>query len=172
MYDAGKIVPGLIVFVAIATFPFLYNQGRAAKPPQLKLDTPAIQALGDNKKCVESKEFMRAEHMKMLNQWRDTVVRDGKRLYVSSTGKEWDMSLQNGCLKCHSNKKQFCDQCHNYMGLTPYCFTCHLEPKEGAKPIVLEVPAAPAATEGAAATDEGTAPAAQAPAAAEETAHE
>ncbi len=30
------------------------------------------------------------------------------------------MSLQNGCMKCHSNKKKFCDECHNYMAVKPY----------------------------------------------------
>jgi hypothetical protein len=134
LYDGGKIIVGLLVFIGIATFPFYYNMGRANVKPELKTDTPAIQEWEKQygkKECVESKEFMRAEHMQLLNNWRDSVVRDMNRQYVSKTsGKVFEMSLQNGCLRCHSNKKQFCDQCHNYMAVKPYCFDCHIQPME------------------------------------------
>jgi hypothetical protein len=40
------------------------------------------------------------------------------------------MSLQNSCMKCHSNKKEFCDKCHNYVAVKPYCWSCHIAPKE------------------------------------------
>lgn len=137
MYDGGKIVPGIVVFFGIAVFPFLYNvgQGKAQKPDP-KIDTPVIkqkmQETG-KKQCVEPKAFMRGEHMQMLNNWRDAVIRDGDRTYVSSTGERYVMSLQNTCMNCHSNKKEFCDSCHNYAAVKPYCFNCHLEPKEAAK---------------------------------------
>ena len=133
MYNAGKIIAGLIVFVALFTFPFYYNLGKANAKPEPKIDTPAIlqwEKEHGKKECVESKEFMRAEHMQMLNNWRDSVVRDGDRIYVSSTGKSFIMSLQNTCMRCHSNKKHFCDQCHNYMAVKPYCWDCHIAPKE------------------------------------------
>lgn len=134
LYDGGKILIGLMVFVGIATFPFYYNIGKVNAKPELKTDTPAIQAWEKQygkKECVESKEYMRSEHMQMLNNWRDSVVRDMNRQYVSMTsGKKFNMSLQNGCLECHSNKKQFCDQCHNYMAVKPYCFDCHIQPME------------------------------------------
>jgi hypothetical protein len=130
MYDAGKIIPGLIVFLAIAAFPFLYNQGDAGRKPDPKIDTPAIKALGEEKRCVEPKDFMKAEHMKLLNDWRDTVVRGGNRVYVGAGGKHYTMSLQNTCMNCHSNKTKFCDECHNYMAVIPYCWQCHLAPKE------------------------------------------
>jgi hypothetical protein len=55
-------------------------------------------------------------------------------VYVAADGKKYNMSLQNECMRCHSNKTQFCDQCHDYAGLTkdatPYCWTCHVAPKE------------------------------------------
>ena len=134
LYDGGKILIGLLVFVGIATFPFYYNIGKANTKPELKTDTPAIQAWEKKygkKECVESKEYMRAEHMQLLNNWRDAVVRGMYRQYISMTnGKPFNMSLQNGCLVCHSNKKHFCDQCHNYMAVKPYCFDCHIQPKE------------------------------------------
>ena len=131
IYNGGKILIGLIIFVAVATFPIYFNIGKVNAKPEPKLDTPAIQQLPEqDRKCVESKSFMRAEHMQMLNNWRDSVVRDGNRQFINSTGKHYNMSLQNECLRCHSNKKKFCDECHNYMAVKPYCFDCHIAPKE------------------------------------------
>ena len=130
MYDGWKIIIGLIIFVGIATFPFLYDVGKASiPPPDPKIDTPEIQKMAV-KKCVESKSFMKAEHMVMINDWRDSVVRDGNRLYTSTDGQQYAMSLQNTCMKCHSNKTKFCDECHNYVGVKPYCWDCHTAPKE------------------------------------------
>jgi len=129
LYDSGKIITGLIIFLGLVTFPFFYNIGKANVRPDPKIDTPAIKELKE-KKCVESKEFMRAEHMKLLNDWRDSAVRDGARVYVNSEGKAYTISLQNTCMHCHSNKKKFCDECHTYMAVNPYCWTCHIAPKE------------------------------------------
>jgi len=130
MYDGWKIIIGLIIFVGIATFPFVYDIGKASvPPPEPKLDTPEIEKMAV-KKCIESKSFMRAEHMVMLNNWRDWVVRDGDRIYTASDGQQYSMSLQNTCMKCHSNKSKFCDECHNYMAVKPYCWDCHIAPKE------------------------------------------
>jgi cytochrome c1 len=136
IYDGGKIFLGLLVFVAIATFPFTFNMvmGKGTRAPEPKTDTPAIQEyekVNGKKECVESKEFMRAEHMQLLNEWRDSVVRDYNRGYISNTShKRFTMSLQNGCMQCHSNKKKFCDECHNYMSVKPYCWDCHIAPVE------------------------------------------
>lgn len=129
LYDGGKIIAGLIIFFALAASPFLINMGKANLKPEPKIDTPEINALAE-KKCIESKEFMRAEHMKLLNDWRDSAVRNGARVYVNSEGKAFTISLQNTCMHCHSNKKKFCDECHNYMAVKPYCWNCHIEPKE------------------------------------------
>jgi hypothetical protein len=134
LYDVGKIFIGILVFAAIAAFPFYYNIGRVNAKPEPKFDTPAIQEWEKQygkKECVESKEFMRAEHMQLLNDWRDSVVRQDNRGYLRSTDhKRFNMSLQNGCMNCHSNKKKFCDECHTYMSVSPYCWDCHIQPKE------------------------------------------
>jgi hypothetical protein len=129
LYNGGKIIAGLVVFVALATFPFYYNIGKVNAKPEPKIDTPVIKQLAE-KKCVESKEFMRTEHMQLLNRWRDSAVRNADRIYENSAGKKYYISLQNTCMKCHSNKKDFCDQCHNYMAVSPYCWDCHFIPKE------------------------------------------
>jgi hypothetical protein len=133
IYDSGKIFVGLIIFLGLVLFPFYSHLGKAVAKPEPKVDTPAIlqwEKDHGKKECVESKAFMRAEHMKLLNDWRDSAVRDGQRLYVNSEGRQFTISLQNTCMHCHSNKKKFCDECHTYMAVNPYCWTCHIAPKE------------------------------------------
>lgn len=126
MYDASKIVAGLAVFAVLATSPLWYNQISAAPADEPVLQAPPNGAT----QCVEATEYMRASHMDLLNQWRDEVVRTGQRDYVSSSsGKVFDMSLSRTCLDCHSNKAEFCDACHTYMAVSPYCWDCHVEPK-------------------------------------------
>jgi hypothetical protein len=134
IYNGGPIYLGILVFLAIALFPFYNNFGKTNKPPEPKTDTPEIlkyqEEHGGKKECVEPKEFMRAEHMVVLNNWRDAVVREDNRGYLSSINKRWNMSLQNECMRCHSNKKKFCDECHNYMAVKPFCWDCHIQPVE------------------------------------------
>ncbi|MBI3600479.1 MAG: sulfate reduction electron transfer complex DsrMKJOP subunit DsrJ [Nitrospinae bacterium] len=127
MYDGNKIITGLIIFACLVTFPFLYNFGKANAKPDPKLDTPVIQQMKE-KRCIETKEFMRANHMQLLDEWRE-AVRDGKRVYVNSKGENYKISLQNTCLKCHSNTKEFCDECHDYMSVKIYCWDCHIRVK-------------------------------------------
>lgn len=131
MYNAGKIIVGLIIFVVFVTLPFIISGEKAKIKPEPKIDTPEIMKLPEaERKCVESKDFMKAEHMKLLNQWRDWVVREGSGTYVNAEGKTFLMSLQKTCMKCHSNKSKFCDECHNYAAVKPYCWDCHIAPKE------------------------------------------
>jgi hypothetical protein len=106
--------------------PVVYNMGRAEKMPEPELTAKAKEA----EKCIESKIYMRAEHMKILDEWRDEVVRDAERYHLNSRGEQYYKSLQLTCMDCHSNKSKFCDQCHNYMGVDPFCWECHIEPKE------------------------------------------
>lgn len=107
MYKGGKIIASLIIFVAILTFPFFYNMGKANAGPDVNLKTPAILALAPaDQQCVESPEFMRANHMQLLNQWRTEAVRNGQTVYINSLGKSFDMSLQDTCLNCHSTEAE------------------------------------------------------------------
>lgn len=150
MYKGGKIIASLIIFVAFLTFPFFYNMGKANAGPDVNLSTPAIQQLAD-KQCVESTEFMRANHMQLLNQWRTEAIRNGQSVYINSQGKSFDISLQDTCLKCHSTESEkaaqtggvinpatdvspiFCASCHNYSAVKPNCWSCHFEPKGATK---------------------------------------
>ncbi|HBI16106.1 MAG TPA: cytochrome C [Desulfobulbaceae bacterium] len=123
MYDSGKIIPGLIIFVLLITFPIWYNHGDAGEVP--KTEMPKY-----NRLCVLPLEEIRPNHMKMLNQWRDEVLRDEDRSFIAVEGKMYQKSLQNTCMECHVSKKKFCDECHTYAAVTPYCWDCHLAPVE------------------------------------------
>ncbi|MEM5786301.1 MAG: sulfate reduction electron transfer complex DsrMKJOP subunit DsrJ [Syntrophobacteraceae bacterium] len=133
IYNGKYILAGLLIFIGLATFPIWFSGLKAAPPPVPSIDTPVIQKMAQ-KQCILPKEEMRTAHMQLLNDWRTEVVRNGKRMYVAPDGKTYEMSLQNECIRCHSNKSQFCDSCHTYAGLkadsTPYCWTCHVAPKE------------------------------------------
>jgi hypothetical protein len=123
MYDAGKIIAGLIILILLLAFPIWYNviKGKALIVPDPKIVTK-------EKQCVESTPYMKESHMQLLDSWRNKVVRENLRLYEGIGGKTYNMSLSNTCLECHSNKDKFCDQCHNYVGVTPTCWNCHVIP--------------------------------------------
>ncbi len=129
MYDTGKIIAGLVIFAGLVTLPFWYNSGKAAAKPEPSLDTPVIQQMKD-KHCIESKQYMIDNHMQMLNEWRNEFVRGDMTMYINSKGQYYTMSLEDTCLHCHSNEKQFCDKCHTYVDIKPYCWDCHVKPKE------------------------------------------
>jgi hypothetical protein len=126
MYDSGKIIVGILIFIVLFTFPVWYNVaiGNPSAKPEIKLPE------GKGKtECVKSANYMRTLHMDLLNEWRDEVVRNDVRYFTASNGKKYEMSLSNTCIDCHSDKAEFCDQCHNYLAVTPYCWDCHIEPQ-------------------------------------------
>lgn len=124
MYDKGKILTGLVIFLAIFTYPLWSNMGKAAPVPKPELPLKSVAT-----QCVRDTAYMRTSHMTLLNVWRDDVVRMGDNIYVSPNGKAYNMSLTNTCLECHSDKVKFCDQCHNYLAVAPFCWDCHQVPK-------------------------------------------
>ena len=127
MNDKGKIVAGLVIFLVMGDLPLLYNLGKAAPAPEVVLTETAKPAGA----CVLPKAEIKTEHMQLLDVWRDTVVREGQRIYVNAEGKKFDMSLSNTCLDCHSNKKEFCDRCHTYASVDPLLLRLPYRRSEG-----------------------------------------
>lgn len=146
MYDAGKVIAGIAVFAGLVTAPFWYQAARGGSVESLDLyrvfpvvrpgeagfeDLPrdlALNADGTPRECVEPTDYMRANHMTLLDIWRDRVVREDIHDYVSSTGKTWShLKLSGTCLKCHQKKAEFCDRCHDRAGEKPNCWDCHLD---------------------------------------------
>jgi hypothetical protein len=131
MNDKKWIVLGLAIFLGLFTFPLWYNMGikmgKAAPAPEVALTAKAKEA----KQCVMPTEFMKAEHMQLLDMWRLKAVREGTREFVNPEGKTFNASLSNTCLDCHSNRAEFCDRCHNYASVRPYCWDCHIDNPKG-----------------------------------------
>lgn len=124
MKDKTTILLGLGVFIVLATFPIWFTLA-SGKPGYV----PDPELPEGESRCVESLEFMKSWHMDLLDEWRDDVVRNGNRIYVSKEyGTRHEMSLTKTCLKCHDSKAKFCDQCHDYLGVVPYCWDCHVDP--------------------------------------------
>jgi hypothetical protein len=124
MYDAGKIITGLIIFLGLITLPIWYDMasGKAAYVPEPEIIT-------EEKECIESTQYMRDKHMDLLDEWRESAVRQGVRTYIASDGQKYEISLTGTCLSCHSNKAEFCDQCHDYAAVKPNCWDCHNLPE-------------------------------------------
>lgn len=123
LYNAKAVYAGIAAFLVICGSPFWAGIGSYDyKKPEVTLPANETQ-------CVESAAFMKAEHMQLLNEWRDQALRADTRTYISASGSKWDISLQNTCLKCHNNYEEFCDKCHKTNNVDPYCWTCHVLPK-------------------------------------------
>lgn len=128
LYNAQYILPGLAIFLAAATFPVWRGAaGRSAgfrSPPN-----------PGGERCIEPKQVMRTEHMRMLVRWRDSVVREDSRTYVSSDGTRWEKSLKT-CVACHGHADAqgrsttaaaACSECHGHMDASLDCWDCHHE---------------------------------------------
>lgn len=126
MNDRKKILVGLLVFLAVVSLPFWYTAAGGKKGPAPEPEKPATE-----KQCVESKSYMKGFHMDLLNRWRDMAVRDNAHDYVSREyGTKHRINFARTCMGCHKSKVKFCDRCHDYSGVKPYCWDCHVEPSE------------------------------------------
>ena len=126
MMKSSKLL-WIIAVAAIVLFAVLdlFRQGVAETSPPPVHKTVAI----DSTKCIAPAAVMRASHMQVLYEWRNSSVRTGNRVYVASNGSTFQKSL-NTCLGCHSNNKMFCFNCHSYANVKPKCWNCHLSPME------------------------------------------
>jgi hypothetical protein len=131
MGDKGKILLGLALFVILVTFPFWSRLAAAGEPEvgrtELEYPDPTVATA-----CVEDSVWMAANHPRLLNEWRDDLVRRGDTLYVSSTGETYLKSLTHTCLDCHQDRDAFCTRCHDYADVSPTCWECHVTPGGGA----------------------------------------
>ncbi len=121
MRDRGMILAGLVVFIAICTAPVWIDVARGTKPAPPELKRPT------EKHCVAPVEYIRTSHMALLTTWREEVVRGSDRRFVAFDGVSYEKSLTRTCLTCHGAKADFCDRCHDYAGVKPYCWDCHTD---------------------------------------------
>ena len=113
MRDKPVIYLGLLLFVALVTFPLW--QGLAARSSTRE---PDVRKAAGHKNCVAPRSYMREAHMELLMKWRDAKVRGRQRNYTAYDGAVYAISLSGACLtKCHGSKDEFCDRCHVYAGV-------------------------------------------------------
>lgn len=126
LYHGQYILPALGAFLIVVTLPVW--RGVAARSTGFQ--SPPNP---HGEKCIESKEFMRADHMRMLVRWRDEVVRENNRIYTASDGRTWEKSLKT-CVACHGHMDAqgksttaaaACNECHTYVNAKPDCWNCH-----------------------------------------------
>ena len=104
----------------------------AARPdvPDVFLEKP------DEGECVDDTEFMRYQHMDLLLELRDAVVREGERgeIVREADGVVRAVTL-DGCWECHTERSTFCDRCHTAVNLNLDidCFRCHHDPTSDAR---------------------------------------
>jgi hypothetical protein len=122
--DRHLITAGLALFLIAATYPSWREVAAGVRPG------PTLARSRRQVACVAPPETMRATHMKLLADWRDLAVRRGTRRVTMPDGREWTVSLSRTCLDCH-DKPQFCDRCHDYAGVKPDCWNCHVVPSSG-----------------------------------------
>lgn len=114
-------VSALFLFAAL----YFFRRGEAETAPPPVHPSSAI----DSTRCIAPAAFMRAKHMQVLYEWRNSSVRTGNRVHVAANGSRFEKSL-NTCLGCHSNNRFFCYNCHMYANVKPTCWNCHLSPME------------------------------------------
>ena len=69
MYNAKAVITGIVIFVVLFSSPFWVSYlGQDYKKTDVVLPK-------DEKNCIEDVEFMRAQHMRLLNEWRDEALR-------------------------------------------------------------------------------------------------
>ena len=81
MYDSIKVISGIVIFLLILSLPIWYNSATGMADY-----VPEVSIAGAGTECIESTEFMRANHMHLLNDWRDDVVRGETRIYKATNG--------------------------------------------------------------------------------------
>ncbi|GBE41998.1 MAG TPA: hypothetical protein ENH05_01615 [Rhizobiales bacterium] len=122
-----------LFLAALPAFALVYTALGA--PPAAAQELPSSRVFvpappkGKGDKCIADKDFMRRNHMKILEHQRDQTVYDGVRIKRTSL-KE--------CVACHvvngpdalpltsESPKYFCRVCHDYAAVKVDCFECHV----------------------------------------------
>lgn len=122
---AGKMKRLLALGAVALTTAVLAWAGADDQPKRGGAPKPVISKAVKGEHCVEPNDFMRRNHMKVLNHHRDATVLEGIR------SKKFSLK---GCVDCHASEKtgsvatakdDFCVSCHSYAAVKIDCFDCH-----------------------------------------------
>jgi hypothetical protein len=122
----------LLALAAVAlTTAALAWAGSDTQPKASGAPKPVIQKAVKGEQCVEPTDFMRRNHMKLLDHHRDETVLQGVRT------KKYSLKE---CINCHASEKtdsvaaakgDFCVSCHSYAAVKIDCFDCHSTKPQG-----------------------------------------
>ena len=122
----------LLAFGAVAlTTAALAWAGSETSPKAGGAPQPVITKAVKGEQCVEPNDFMRRNHMKVLDGHRDKTVIEGIRT------KKYSLKE---CINCHASettgsvaaaKDDFCVSCHSYAAVKIDCFDCHSTKPQG-----------------------------------------
>jgi predicted CXXCH cytochrome family protein len=129
----GFLAAICVIWVGPTPFSSQAIAAETGKSGRVPVPAPA-RGKGDS--CVADTDFMRRNHMTMLNHQRDDTVHEGVRAKRFSLKK---------CISCHAVKgpdgvpvtvddpKHFCRSCHDYAAVQIDCFQCHASRPEAAE---------------------------------------
>jgi len=128
---------GLVYVASLAAVAQAANDERAVAAGDGRVPVPVIP-MGQGDKCVEDTDFMRRNHMSLLDHQRDKTMHEGIR------SKQYSLKE---CISCHavdgpdavpvtvSSPQHFCRSCHDYAAVSIDCFQCHASrPESGDLP--------------------------------------
>ena len=131
MYDSGKIITGLIIFVLLITFPILYNHGDIGavptRDPSLPTDPQQAQEMVKYANLPNGLEHPPAEEMRTVHMMLlKSIHSNADAKLAEQKGK---LMPTMSCMGCHGSKEKFCDSCHAYAAASPVdCWSCHTKP--------------------------------------------
>ncbi len=120
-----SVVP--IVAAVIIVLPIGFSLVWAVAAPSAGGAEPFLVMPEGEEECVEEVTYMRFQHMDLLLDLRDEVVREGSHRQVVLDGQVRQITL-DGCWDCHTDRTQFCNRCHDSVNLNLNCFKCHHDP--------------------------------------------
>ncbi len=130
------LVLAVLLASAFTSFSLGAGSATAAETGQASRVFVPAPPKGKGDKCVADTDFMRRNHMKMLDHKRDDTVHEGIRTK--------QFSLKE-CVACHAVKgpdaqpvtskspQHFCRVCHDYAAVKIDCFECHASRPEAGK---------------------------------------
>lgn len=121
----------LALGVVVLTTAALAWAGVDSQPKTSGAPKPVITKAVKGEQCVEPTEYMRRNHMEVLEGHRDEAVIEGIRT------KKYSLKE---CINCHASEKtgsvaaskdDFCISCHSYASVKIDCFECHATKPQG-----------------------------------------
>lgn len=121
----SSVVP--TVATVIILLPIAFSVVWAVASPGDEGAQPFLVMPEREEACIEDTAYMRFQHMDLLLDLRDEVVREGSHMQVVVDGQVRQVTL-DGCWDCHTDRTQFCNRCHDSVNLNLNCFKCHHDP--------------------------------------------